>query len=117
MQSDEIPLIKQQWENLKSILEMRFSNRESGHVQQEMEQAIELFSRYLTFTNENWTGKGDTFGDFEIKPVNLEERLLFITSRPRLYHSFIQLKELFAEQEKQFAKYEALKMIKRKRPD
>lgn len=107
MHSNEIHLIKEQWEKLKSTLELRFSNRESDHVQKEMEQAIELFRRFLSITR----------GDHESKPVNLEDRLLFITSRPRLYHSFRQLNELFAEQEKQFAKYEALKMIKRKRPD
>ena len=45
----------------------------------------------------------------EMKPVNLEERLGFIISRPTLFHSYRQLTELMVEQEKLYAKKNIVK--------
>ncbi|MGM0839831.1 MAG: YpoC family protein [Bacillota bacterium] len=44
-----------------------------------------------------------------IKPVNAGERMLFIRNNPTLFHSFVQLSQLFEEQYKQYAKSLAIK--------
>jgi len=55
--------------------------------------------------------------DYLVKPVNVQERLNFIETKPRLYHSYVQLAELFSEQEKLFAKNKALNKYNKKSPD
>ncbi|MGM0854415.1 MAG: YpoC family protein [Bacillota bacterium] len=47
--------------------------------------------------------------NLSIKPANAGERMSFIRSNPTLFHSFIQLSQLFEEQHKQYAKSLALK--------
>ena len=81
-----------------------------------MERAIDLFEQFLIKSN-NLNPDLYCIKDCKIKPVNVEERLGFIVSRPKLFHSYKQLAELFAEQEKQFAKQTVLNRTKNKRPD
>lgn len=105
-----------EWNESKDELAIHFKNRDGEKALPLMERAIELFKQFILMTN------GETKGlyaieDCKIKPVNVEERLNFIVSRPNLFHSYIQLAELFAEQEKQFAKHAALYRAKNKRPD
>lgn len=45
------------------------------------------------------------------KPVNCEERLIFILKKPTQYHAFIQLEQLFIELEKIYVKALALKQL------
>lgn len=112
----EIANLNQQWIFLQGTLEVRFKNRESKQAVPEMKQAIELFIRYIYMTNGMGSDKSECWAECDHKPVNLEERLQFIISRPGLYHSYKQLTQLFTEQEKQYAKYVALSNLK-KRPD
>ncbi|MGD6847520.1 YpoC family protein [Rossellomorea aquimaris] len=51
----------------------------------------------------------NTIDNLSIKPVNAAERMSFIRNNPTLFHSFIQLSQLFEEQHKQYAKSLALK--------
>jgi hypothetical protein len=112
----QITNLIQQWNLLQVTLEARFRNRESKQAVPVMEQAIELFIQYIYMTNEIGSSKSKFWAECDLKPVNLEERLQFIISRPGLFHSYKQLTELFTEQEKQYAKYVALSNLK-KRPD
>jgi hypothetical protein len=76
-----------------------------------MEKGIELFTQFLLLSN----GQGETSkrsqcaNSLIYKPVNVEERLAFIHSRPSLYQSFRQLCELMVEQEKIYAKITLIK--------
>lgn len=112
----QITILNQQWNLLQVTLEARFRNRESKQAVPVMEQAIELFIQYIYMTNGIDSSKSKFWAECDLKPVNLEERLQFIISRPGLFHSYKQLTELFTEQEKQYAKYVALSNLK-KRPD
>ncbi|MEH7885869.1 YpoC family protein [Bacillus sp. JJ1609] len=103
------------WKQSKLALEGIFKNREGEKVLPIMNDSIELFYEYLFISNgKKVNGK---INDYLVKPVNVEERLNFIETKPRLYHSFVQLAELYSEQEKLFAKNMALNKIKNKRPD
>jgi hypothetical protein len=103
------------WKHSKLELEEFYKNRDGERACSVMYNSIELFMEYLNITNGK---KGNAnMDDFLVSPVNIQERLAFIESRPRLYHSFVQLAELFTEQEKLFAKKLALYKLKNKRPD
>jgi hypothetical protein len=106
-----------QWQQYKLELEEYFKNRNSDKASPVMEKAIELFWEFLYSSNGLMTRDTYNIDDCIVKPVNVQERLNFIVSRPRLYHSFVQLAELFAEQEKQYARQLALNKVKNKRPD
>lgn len=108
--------ILSEWSQCKENLDAHFKNRDSVKILPLMERAIYLFEQFLFLSN---SLKPDIYSikECEIKPMNVEERLDFVVSRPELYHSYKQLAELFGEQEKQFAKQSALNRAKNKRPD
>ncbi|MBS8264654.1 hypothetical protein DYI25_09420 [Mesobacillus boroniphilus] len=105
-----------EWKQCKENLATHFKNRNSEKALPLMERGIDLFEQFLFLSN---SLNDDLYAikDCKIKPVNVEERLDFIVSRPKLFHSYKQLAELFAEQEKQFAKQAVLYGAKNKRPD
>lgn len=102
-----------EWNKCKENLTTHFKNRDSEKALPLMERAIDLFQQLLFLSN---SMNPDLYSIIEckIKPVNVEERLNFIVSKPKLFHSFKQLAELFDEQEKQFAKQAALNRAKNK---
>lgn len=105
-----------EWKQCKDQLAAHFRNRDSEGAEPLMQRAILLFEQFLFLTN-GLNQDMHSIKDCKIKPVNTEERLDFIVSRPKLFHSYKQLAELFAEQEKQFAKQVILNKSKNKRPD
>lgn len=106
-----------EWNKSKTKLAECFIKRDTEKALPLMESAIELFREFLFSSNGLEAVESLTYEECYIKPVNVNDRLNFISSRPRLYHSYIQLSELFAEQEKQYARQLALKNAKNKRPD
>lgn len=105
-----------EWNQCKDKLAAHFRNRDSDGAEPLMRRAILLFEEFLFLSN-GLNQEMYSIKDCKIKPVNAEERLVFIVSRPKLFHSYKQLAELFAEQEKQFAKQVILNRSKNKRPD
>lgn len=77
---------------------------------QPMKKGIGIFLQAVFWSNHVPARlNGLNFDKLKVKPINVYERLEFIMNRPGNYHSFIQLSELMAEQEKQFVKHMALK--------
>ncbi|MBT2694193.1 YpoC family protein [Bacillus sp. ISL-55] len=111
-----VATVLSEWGQCKNELDDYFKNRDSDRALPLMKRAIELFEQFLIRSN-NLSPDKYCIKDCKIKPVNVEERLGFIVSRPKLFHSYKQLVELFAEQEKQVAKQAALNRAKNKRPD
>ncbi|WP_066061061.1 YpoC family protein [Neobacillus soli] len=109
--AESITDILEEWVELKGQLEELFRARDLKNVSEMMKTGITLFIQFLSWSNEKQALLDDpkTFNQLEFKPVNLDERLLFINSRPNLYHSFRQLSELMIEQEKLFAKRNIIK--------
>ncbi|MBT2662323.1 YpoC family protein [Bacillus sp. ISL-45] len=105
-----------EWNQCKAKLAAHFRNRESDLAEPLMQRAILLFEQFLILSN-SLNQDVHSIKDCKIKPVNAKERLDFIVARPKLFHSYKQLAELFAEQEKQFAKQAILNKSKNKRPD
>ncbi|PFG05945.1 YpoC family protein [Bacillus sp. es.034] len=102
--------ILMEWKKEEEHLKLLFKGRSKG-ILEWMRKSIGRFYVLLYWSNkhpvrlENWQS---SIGHFSIKPVNVIERLTFIRNNPALYHSFIQLSQLFEEQHKQYAKHQAL---------
>lgn len=112
-----IQKLLQNWNQSKTELEDLFEKRESEQALAVMRNAVELFIEFLYLSNGKGSDNKFNIEDCGIKPVNVKERLDFVVSRPQLYHSYIQLSELYAEQNKQYAKQVALNKIKQNSPD
>jgi hypothetical protein len=102
---ESISILLVEWNKLKIQLETLFSARETASALGQMKKSIVIFMEMLFWTNgQPVRFPLDNIKKLDFKPVNIQERLEFIISRPKLYHSFAQLSELFIEQEKHFTK-------------
>lgn len=108
---ENIPILLAKWDEVSSELEALYRNRDQKSTLQLMKKGISYFIQFLFWSNDRQVHSKETisFNLLEIKPVNLEERLTYILSRPNLFHSYRQLSELFTEQEKLLAKKNILK--------
>jgi hypothetical protein len=106
-----ISFLISKWDGVKSDLETLYHNRDQQATLQLMKKGIIYFIQFLYWSNGRQVNSKEPipFNQFEIKPVNFEERLTYILSRPNLFHSYRQLSELFKEQEKLFAKKNIVK--------
>ncbi|NYE04772.1 hypothetical protein F4694_001521 [Bacillus niacini] len=106
-----ISFLISKWDGVKSDLETLYRNRDQQATLQLMKKGIIYFIQFLYWSNGRQVNSKEPipFNQFEIKPVNFEERLTYILSRPNLFHSYRQLSELFIEQEKLLAKKNIVK--------
>jgi hypothetical protein len=108
---ENISLLLAKWDGVRPELETLYRNRDQQSTLQLMKKGIIYFIQFLYCSNDRQVNSKEPIplNHLEIKPVNLEERLTYILSRPSLFHSYRQLSELFTEQEKLFAKKNIVK--------
>ncbi|WHX99064.1 YpoC family protein [Neobacillus sp. DY30] len=108
---ENISLLLANWDGVKSELETLYRNRNQQSTLPFMKKGIGYFIQFLYWSNDQqvYSKEPISFRLLEVKPVNLEERLTYILSRPNLFHSYRQLSELFTEQVKLFAKKNIVK--------
>ncbi|WP_272511656.1 YpoC family protein [Bacillus altitudinis] len=114
-----VPLMFDQWNELKDNMLPRFQTRKSRCEEDDMLQGIvSMIAMFYWIKGE----KLQTFDweqikqqTFPVAPINWTERLEFILLKPTQYHCFIQLDELYTELKKQYGKYEALRKLKQNR--
>ncbi|MEH7380751.1 YpoC family protein [Bacillus sp. JJ1533] len=96
-----ISAITEKWGARQEYLTDLFRNREKAAIVEPMGEAIDDFLAFLYFLNGKGTPDKKTLQQgligLKYKPINLEERLLFILKKPNQYHSFVQLNELYHE--------------------
>ncbi|MEH6994624.1 YpoC family protein [Neobacillus drentensis] len=99
------------WERIKVELEGLYRNRDQKSTLQGMKKGIGLFIQFLYWSNDRQINSKEpiSINQLVISPVNLDERLAYILSRPNLFHSYRQLSELMTEQAKQYAKKNIVK--------
>lgn len=99
------------WERIKVELEGLYRNRDQKSTLQGMKKGIGLFIQFLYWSNDRQIISKEpiSINHLVITPVNLDERLAYILSRPNLFHSYRQLSELMTEQAKQYAKKNIVK--------
>ncbi|MGV3465815.1 MAG: YpoC family protein [Heyndrickxia sp.] len=113
---DQIPLIVKTWTQIKDELVAKMKER-NKEVELNMLKGIELYFSLLFWSNKipvqlfNWEKHVELL---ECRAVNVEERLSFILAKRNSYPAFIQLSELFIEQQKHFAKKIAIEKHKQK---
>lgn len=108
-----IPILMEQWEIIKEKLEDLFKKRDTKAASSLMKEGIGLFIQFLHWANGKPVALHPeiSFPDLPIKPVNVEERLSFLLSRPNVYHSYVQLVQLMVELEKGYYKDLAKKKL------
>lgn len=112
---ESIASLLEKWSSLNEELHVLFEKRAQKEAAPVMEKGIDLFIEFLHWSNERpveSTSEID-FAGLKIKPVNIAERLNFIIARPTLFQSYMQLAELFIEQEKGYKKALAIKHLKK----
>lgn len=114
MLDKSIPLLLKEWELVKEELKGIFDRRDHKASAIIMKKGIGLFIEFLHWTNgvPVRLSPAIPYESFNIKPVNINERLDFILSRPNSYHSYMQVVELMIEMEKIYRKQLAIKKIK-----
>lgn len=103
-----------EWKEIESKCQNLFSERKTKLTLEPMKEGIALFFTFIYWIHNRPVELSEwkqTVNELSIKPVNLIERLAFIVQRPGIYHSFVQLSELFRELEKHYVK----SMIKKTR--
>jgi hypothetical protein len=107
-----LPAVLKQWTENKMNLDQLFKMRNRKDARKPMVDSISLFLDFLFWMNRKPVTKlldWDIVEKLDVKPMNIRERLDFMLQKPDLYHSFIQLCELFVEAEKQYVKLLAMK--------
>ncbi|QFT89362.1 hypothetical protein FIU87_11955 [Bacillus sp. THAF10] len=112
--TDSIPLLIVSWKAQMRILTELHEKRSRQQARQYIIPSISWYLQMLFWINDqpvrgltNWKVDCDAL---KWKPVNVVERVDFALKKPNLYHSFIQLQQLFNETEKIFYKKQALKI-------
>ena len=113
-----IPKLLNEWKLVEEELRGLFQNRDKENILMPMKRGIGYLIESIYWSNGFPVSLDMHFdmNSLDLKPVNITERLQFLLARPSIYPSFIQLTELFEEQEKQFLKYIAIKKATKK-PD
>ena len=96
-----------EWKKINEECQKLFSERKTKQALKPMKEGIALFFTFLFWIHNQpvqLKGWEEQVKKLSIQPVNLVERLTFIIQRPALYHSYIQLSELFRELEKHYVK-------------
>lgn len=110
-----VPELIKAWEELEIEIKSLFDHRDKQGATLPMKRGIGYLIEFIFWTNGHPARRLDQFEieSLQLKPVNFFERLQFILKRPSIYPSYIQLKELMEEQQKQFSKYLAITKTKK----
>ncbi|NQD64525.1 hypothetical protein HP456_01130 [Bacillus haikouensis] len=103
------------WNKEQGTIKEKYKSRDKS-VQNHMKKGIALFYMLLFWSNSVPVSLREWHldcKDLSLKPVNVEERVTFIRQNTKLYHSYVQLTELFQEQYKQVAKDRAIINLKK----
>lgn len=112
---NSIELILKQWTSYHKSLKASYQARDFEFLLPLMKKGIACCFSILFWGNNQpvnlrkWEEKTETLS---YKPINFIERMTFILSRPKLFHSFVQLSELMEELTKTY--YKNLILNKRK---
>lgn len=111
---ESISTLLEKWTILKEELKLLHQQRDQHTILQEMKKGIALFIQFLFWSNNRPVQLNPIpYDQMSFKPVNIQERLEFLIIRPRLYHSYVQLSELFEEQQKHFVRKNIMKKASR----
>ncbi|MFC0271641.1 YpoC family protein [Metabacillus herbersteinensis] len=112
-----VPIVFEKFNRVSDGLKHLLKRKKMINDKDKIIQAISFFLLGLYWINKqhvNSLNREDLgFKKLTLKPVNCEERLLFILQNPARYHSFIQLQQLGEEISKLFYKQAAIANLKK----
>ncbi|WP_203361928.1 YpoC family protein [Bacillus sp. REN10] len=116
LQENEVPwenpslylkMVDEAYQSLQPLIETTFKEQDQA-VHSMMKASLALFFMSLFWSNHKpvvLNGWEEKVALFNIKPLNVEERLSFILARPFSYQAYRQIEALMIEQQKQLAKH------------
>ncbi|MCL7745954.1 YpoC family protein [Halalkalibacter alkaliphilus] len=114
-----VPQLLEWWKDEEPGLEHFYANRNPNAAKRKMVIMTAVFIDALFWMNETKVQGLKTITkevkSLQYKPVNCEERLEFILTGPIRYHTYVQLKALFVELRKIYAKLKVIETYKSKR--
>ncbi|NLP50331.1 YpoC family protein [Bacillus sp. RO1] len=112
MTSDSIPHILTGWKEKEILLNSLHEVRDRKEARRQILLPIAWFLQLLFWMNgqpvRGLTDLKTEVGRLKWKPINVDERLDFVFKKPEMYHSYIQLQQLYNESAKLFYKMKAL---------
>ncbi|KQL53736.1 hypothetical protein AN964_09625 [Heyndrickxia shackletonii] len=113
---NEIPKLADKWKRIKDELVSLLKKRNID-IGLQMLKGIEIYFTLLFWSNEKPVQLFEWEKEVKLldcKPINLVERLGFIVAKYHTYPAFIQLSELFTEQQKHYARKITIEKYKQK---
>jgi hypothetical protein len=102
-QKDLINVILKQWLAVKDRIQNAYEQKDKD-VHSHMLVAIELYRKLLVEASETVVFDSVELKNYEVLPLNGEERFKFIVTQPSHYAAYRQLNELFEETTKKIAR-------------
>jgi len=102
-QKEHINVILQQWSAVKNRIQSTYEQKDKD-VLSHMLLAIELYQKLLVEASETVVFDLVELKNYEVLPLNGEERFEFIVTQPNHYAAYRQLNELFEETTKKIAR-------------
>ncbi|MFC6038562.1 YpoC family protein [Paenisporosarcina macmurdoensis] len=102
-QKDHLNGILQQWFAVKDRIQNAYEQKDQN-VHKHMLVAIELYQKLLVEASETVVFDSVELKNYEVLPLNGEERFEFIVTQPSHYAAYRQLNELFEETTKKMAR-------------
>ncbi|MGM7635348.1 YpoC family protein [Bacillus sp. Hm123] len=106
-----LKMVQEAYQSRQALIEICFKE-EGAEVEPLMKAVIALFFMSLFWGNHEpvvLNGWKEKAALFNVKPLNVEDRLSFVLARPFSYQAYRQIDTLMTEQQKQFAKHSLLK--------
>lgn len=105
-----LKMVQEAYQSMQPLIERSFKEKEA-EIDPLMKTVIALFFMSLFWSNHHpvvLNGWKEKVAVFNVKSLNVEERLAFVLARPFSYQAYRQIDTLMTEQQKQFAKYSLL---------
>ena len=100
---EHVDEVMNEWQTMKQYILVAHENR-STDTRDYMLRSLALYEKFLSQASDTDGFDADKLTEYEILPLNGEERYLFIKRKPEQYAAFCQLVELFEETKKKIAR-------------
>lgn len=103
-QKEQINAVLQQWSAVKDQIQSAYKQKDIEEVHSHMLLAIELYQKLLVEASETDVFDAAELKNYEVLPLNGDERFQFIVTQTSHYAAYRQLNELFEETRKKIAR-------------
>ena len=102
-QKEHVDAVINEWQTMKNYI-MDAHEKRNTDTKEYMLRSLALYEKFLTQASDTDGFDADKLTEYELLPLNGEERYLFIKKNLGQYVAFCQLGELFEETKKKIAR-------------